>query len=90
MQELHGQLEELLELERQAKRDEEVVRNLQATYVQHKFTNIFVVIASGRLWHLNRISESITFYSGLSNQVAYVNKVHLSAGNRKIAGTEQF
>jgi len=32
LQELHRQMEELLELERQAKRDEEIVRSLQAKY----------------------------------------------------------
>jgi len=32
LQQLHAQLQQLLELERQAKRDEEIVRSLQTTY----------------------------------------------------------
>ena len=39
-QQLHRQLEELLELERQAKRDEEIVRKLQAEYSLRSLHNL--------------------------------------------------
>ena len=49
LKQLHQQLEQLLELERQAKRDEEIVRSLQAKYVPSALRSVVVSATGGEL-----------------------------------------